>query len=216
MGGQREAFPLAGAPNSGRSKAMTLRRWRPGLLTFLVAASLLAWAMSGPAAAMAAPRSLPPHQVHCALADGHLYLGSAGAARHHRTVTCAIRLYQLSPDADGVIITLARAHQRNSYSVVLEHLSAPPTGRTLIPWLSHPGPAKLHCTLVDGHLYLGSPGAGHSRHTVTCIVRLYQLVPHADGVILTLRTARHHRAFSIAIKHLPLRPTGRTLLRWVA
>lgn len=48
------------------------------------------------------------------------------------------------------------------------------------------------------------------------IVRFYQLIPHADGAIMSLRTARRHRTYSVAVKHLPFLPTGRGLLRWVA
>ncbi len=191
---------------------------RPGrwLRPVLAAGSLLGIAVSGSAAADATPLSVPPHKVHCVLTGGHLYLGSAGAARSRQIVTCAISFYQLSPDADGVIVVLKTARHHNSYSVVRKHLATPPTGRALIPWLDHPRPAELHCALIDGHLYLGSAGAGTSRRTVTCTVRFYQLTPHADGVIVSLRTAHHHNSYSIAIKRLQLPPTGRTFLRWVA
>lgn len=193
-----------------------MMNWRPiGKLGILLATGFLSViAASGSAVAAAAPGSSSPHDVHCVLAGHHLYLGSTGAASHRRTVTCAISFYQLSPDADGVV-TLRTARHRNSYSVILEHLQASPTGQTLIRWLQHPRPAELHCALIDGHLYLGSAGAGSSRRTVTCTVRFYQLSPHADGVIVTLRTARHHSTYSIAIKHLPLPPTGRALLHWI-
>jgi hypothetical protein len=191
--------------------------WHPiGKLVIPLATGFLSVvAVSGSAAAAAAPGSSSPHDVHCVLAHHHLYLGGAGAASHRRTVNCAISFYQLSPDADGVVVTLRTASHRNSYSVILEHLQAPPTGQTFLRWLQHPGPAELRCALIDGHLYLGSAGAGSSRRTVTCTVRFYQLIPHADGVIVTLRTAHHHSTYTIAIKHLPLPPTGRELLRWI-
>lgn len=195
---------------------MMHRRTTRWLMTLLAIGSLSGVAVTAPAAAAATPRSVPPHNLHCVLTGGHLYLGSAGAARSRRTVTCAISFYQLSPDADGVVVVLRTARHHNSYSAVLKHLATPPTGRTLIPWLHHPRPAELHCALIGGHLYLGSAGAGTTRRTVTCAVRFYQLIPHADGVIVILRTAHHHNSYSIAIKQLPLRPTGRTLLRWFA
>jgi hypothetical protein len=75
---------------------------------------------------------------------------------------------------------------------------------------------QVHCVLAGGHLFLGSAGAVHPRRTVTCSVRFYQLIPHSDGVIVALKAARHHSSYSVAIKHLPVPPTGRTLIRWIA
>src|SRR5258708_15729495 len=84
--------------------------WRRRLLMVLAAASLMLITATGPATARAVqPNSVPAHRVHCVLAGGHLYLGSAGAAQHRRTVTCTIRFYQLIPHADGVIVTLHAA-----------------------------------------------------------------------------------------------------------
>ena len=75
---------------------------------------------------------------------------------------------------------------------------------------------QVHCALISGHLYLGSAGAGTARRTVSCSVRFFQLVPHADGVIVALRAGRHHSSYSVAIKHLPMPPTGRRLIHWLA
>jgi hypothetical protein len=183
----------------------------------LLAAGILAFSSAvGPAALGAEQHSASRHRVHCVLAEGHLFLGSAGAAHPRRTVTCSVRFYQLIPHADGVIVALKGARHHSSYSVVIKNLTSPPTGRTTIPWLHHRAPAKLHCALVRGHLYLGTAGAGSPRRTVTCSVRFYQLIPHAEGVIVALKQARHHNSYSVAIKHLPARPTGRTLIPWIA
>jgi hypothetical protein len=191
--------------------------WYRGSVMALAAAGLVLIAATGTATAGTAQRNAAPvHRVHCVLAAGHLYLGSAGATQHRRTVTCTIRFYQLTPNADGVIVALHGAGHHTSYSVAISHLSLPPTGRATIAWLTHPGPAKLHCALIRHHLYLGSAGAGTPRRTVTCTIRFYQLTPHADGVIVNLQAAGHKNSYSIAIEHLPAPPTGRTLLRWLA
>jgi hypothetical protein len=195
---------------------VTQPRFSRRLAMLLIAGTLALSAAADPAAASAQPNSLPRHQVHCVLADGHLFLGSAGAVHPRRTVTCSVHFYQLIPHADGVIVALNGARHHSSYSVIIKHLAVPPTGRTAIPWLNHPAPAKLHCALVRGHLYLGSAGAGSPRRTVTCSVRFYQLIPHADGVIVALKGARHHSSYSVEIKHLLVPPTGRTLIRWIA
>jgi hypothetical protein len=195
---------------------VTLTLFARRLAMLLTVGTLALGAAAGPAAASAQLNSLTSHQVHCTLIRGHLYLGSAGAGSPRRTVTCSVRFFQLIPHADGVIVALKKARHHSSYSVRIKHLSVPPTGRTAIPWLRHPAPAKLHCALIRGHLYLGSAGAGSPRRTVTCSVRFFQLIPHADGVIVALKGARHHNSYSVAIKHLPVPPTGRTLIRWIA
>ena len=185
-------------------------------LGMLLTTGSLALGTAAGQAAAAQPNSSPRHQVHCVLAGGHLFLGSAGAVHPRRTVTCSVRFYQLIPHSDGVIVALEAARHHSSYSVVIMRLPVPPTGRTAIPWLHHPKPAELHCALVHGHLYLGSAGAGSPRRTVTCSVRFYQLIPHSDGVIVALKAARHHSSHSVVIKRLPVPPTGRTLIRWIA
>jgi len=195
---------------------VTLPRYPRRLAMLLTAATLALSATAGPAAATAQPNSLAKHQVHCALIRGHLYLGSAGAGSTRRTVTCSVRFFQLIPHADGVIVALKGTRHHSSYSVVIKHLSVPPTGRTAIAWLHHPGPAKLHCALIRGHMYLGSTGTGSTRRTVTCSVRFFQLIPHADGVIVALKAARHDNSYSVATKHLPVPPTGRRLIHWLA
>ena len=103
----------------------------------LLAAGTLAFSLAaGPAALAAEQHSSPRHRVHCVLADGHLFLGSAGAVHPRRTVTCSVRFYQLIPHADGVIVALKEARHHNSYSVAIKHLPGAPTGRTLSPWIA--------------------------------------------------------------------------------
>jgi hypothetical protein len=50
-----------------------------------------------------------PVKIVCALADGHLYLGSTGPAHPRRKATCTLRFFQLTPAADGVTIVLRTA-----------------------------------------------------------------------------------------------------------
>jgi hypothetical protein len=40
--------------------------------------------------------------IGCALAGGRLHLGSTGPARPRTRTTCSVRLYQMTPAADGV------------------------------------------------------------------------------------------------------------------
>lgn len=107
---------------------------RLGML--LTAGTLALGAAAGPAAAAGKPDSLPRHQVHCVLAHGHLFLGSAGAIHPRRTVRCSVRFFQLIPHADGVIVALKGARHHSSYSVAIKHLAVPPTGRTLLRWIA--------------------------------------------------------------------------------
>ncbi|HEX9519967.1 MAG TPA: hypothetical protein VF940_27805 [Streptosporangiaceae bacterium] len=48
------------------------------------------------------------------------------------------------------------------------------------------------------------------------MVRIFQLIPHADGVIVVLRGARRKSSYFIVIKHLPAPQTGRRLIRWLS
>lgn len=74
--------------------------------------------------------------IGCALAGGRLQLGSTGLARPRTRTTCSVRLYQMSPAADGVTVVLRTAHHASTYSVVLRKLPHRPTGSTLIHWIS--------------------------------------------------------------------------------
>jgi hypothetical protein len=74
--------------------------------------------------------------IGCALAAGRLYLGSAGPARPRTRTTCSVRLYQMTPAADGVTVVLRAAHHASVYSVVLRKLPHRPTGSMLIRWIS--------------------------------------------------------------------------------
>ena len=59
---------------------MMLRQSACRLATLLATGVTLGVALTA-AAAAGTPRSAPPDNVHCVLAGGHLYLGSAGAVR---------------------------------------------------------------------------------------------------------------------------------------
>jgi hypothetical protein len=90
-----------------------------------------------------AGRTLLPWRHHpgaatigCALAGGRLYLGSTGPARPRTRTTCSVRLYQMTPAADGVTVVLRTAHHASTYSVVLRKLPHRPTGSTQIRWIS--------------------------------------------------------------------------------
>jgi len=48
------------------------------------------------------------------------------------------------------------------------------------------------------------------------MVRIFQLIPHADGVIVVLRGARRKSSYFIVIKHLHAPQTGRRLIRWLS
>jgi len=74
--------------------------------------------------------------IRCALAAGRLSLGSSGPAQPRTRTTCSVRLYQMTPAADGVTVVLRTAHHASTYSVVLRKLPHRPTGSTLIPWTS--------------------------------------------------------------------------------
>ncbi len=116
---------------------------------------------------------------------------------------------------NGVIATPARQGHHTSYSVAIKHLTAPPAGRTVIAWLKHPGPPS--CTAPSSAITcISAAPAPGPRRTVTCMVRIFQLIPHADGVIVVLRGARHMSSYFIVIKHLPVPQTGRTLIRWLS
>jgi hypothetical protein len=74
--------------------------------------------------------------IGCALAAGRLYLGSSGPAQPRTRTTCSVRLYQMTPAADGVTVVLRSAHHASAYSVVLRKLPHRPAGSTLIRWIS--------------------------------------------------------------------------------
>ena len=74
--------------------------------------------------------------IGCVLAGGRLYLGSTGPARPRTRTTCSVRLYQMTPAADGVTVVLRAAHHASVYAVVLRKLPHRPTGSTLIRWIS--------------------------------------------------------------------------------
>lgn len=74
--------------------------------------------------------------IGCVLAGGRLYLGSTGPARPRIRTTCSVRLYQMTPAADGVTVVLRAAHHASVYSVVLRKLPHRQTGSTLIRWIS--------------------------------------------------------------------------------
>lgn len=73
---------------------------------------------------------------------------------------------------------------------------------------------RIGCVLIKGHLYLGSPGAGSHAKFVICAIQFDQVRPRSDGIIVVLRQARHRSAYSILPPRLPVRPVGRSQLRW--
>ena len=74
--------------------------------------------------------------IGCALAGGRLHLGSTGPAQPRIQARCSVRLYQMTPAADGVTVVLRTAHHASTYSVVLRKLPHRPTGSTSIRWIS--------------------------------------------------------------------------------
>jgi hypothetical protein len=74
--------------------------------------------------------------IGCALAGGRLHLGSTGPARPRTKPTCSVRLYQITPAADGVTVVLQTEHHASAYSVVLRKLPHRPAGSTLIRCIS--------------------------------------------------------------------------------
>jgi hypothetical protein len=74
--------------------------------------------------------------IGCAWAGGRLQLGSTGPAQPRARARCSVRLYQMTPAADGVTVVLRTAQHASTYSVVLRKLPHRPAGSTLIRWIS--------------------------------------------------------------------------------
>lgn len=75
-----------------------------------------------------------PATVWCSRVGRRLYLGDDGPARHRVRVTCSVRFYQLSPDADGVQVVLRSGRYRSAYSIVLRRLPHHARRYDTIPW----------------------------------------------------------------------------------
>ena len=56
---------------------------------------------------------------------------------------------------------------------------------------------QVHCVLIGGRLYLGSPGAGTNPEPVICAIHFDQVRPRSDGVIVVLQHARQTSTYSI-------------------
>lgn len=169
-----------------------------------------------PSAGTAGASGTAPHRLPCVLIRGRLYLGSPGAGTNPQFVTCAIRLDQVRPLSDGVILVLQYARRTSTYSILRIRLPVPPSGRFPIPWLHHRGPVEVGCALSGGRLYLGRTGPSRPRRIVICSISFYQLVPSTDGVLAVLRQARNRSAYSVVLRPQPHRPTGFVPIPWKA
>lgn len=76
-------------------------------------------------------------------------------------------------------------------------------------------PHRLHCVLIQGRLYLGSPGAGSNPKFVTCAIHFDQVLPRSDGVIVVLHHAPQRSTYSILKTHFFTPPAGRYRIRWL-
>jgi hypothetical protein len=139
---------------------------------------------------------------------------SGRAVRHQ--VRCGIHFDQLRPRSDGVIVILRSGKHSSRYSIRKLPASLQGADRDLIPWRHHPGPAKLGCALAAGRLYLGSAGPSHPRRKVSCTVRIYQLSPDADGVVVVLTSGKHRTQDQVVLRRLPHHPTAYLPIRWTA
>lgn len=107
--------------NAGRSSTFSILRPHLSLRPF--GRDLIPWR-----------NHLEPVQISCALTYGRLYLGSTGPAQPRQRVTCTVRFYQLSPDADGVVAVLTEGQHKTHYSVVLRHLPHRPSAYLVLRW----------------------------------------------------------------------------------
>jgi hypothetical protein len=174
------------------------------------------------ASASTTASTMAPHTMKSALIAGHLYLGNPGAGSR-TTVVSSITVQQVKPTNDGVVVRLRATHNghhyKTDYSVVVPKYSVPVTGYQFLKWVNHPGPAKIHCTLTSGHLFLGKTPIPKP-HIVVCTAAFYQVVPDANGVIIRLRftsgTHHYHSDYSLVPPKYPTKPTGFSAILWAA
>ena len=163
----------------------------------------------------AAASSVPAHRMACILISGTLYLGDPGSGPNPRNVTCSVHFAQVHPRSDGVVVVLRHGNITSASSLRRQPPQLPVFGRDPLPWLHHPGPARIGCALAGGQLYLGSTGPAGPRVKRVCTVRFVQLEPAADGVLAVLSTAHHVTRYTVVKATFPHRPTGRTTLPWL-
>ena len=191
-----------------------VRSGRPSaaMLTSVAAAAACALPL---APVSAAASQVLAHRMNCILISGTLYLGDPGSGPDPRNVICSIHFAQVHPRSDGIVVVLRQGNITSSFSLRRQPPQLPVFGRQPLPWLHHPGPARVGCALAGGQLHLGSTGPAAPRTKRVCTVRFVQLEPAADGVLAVLSTADHVTRYTVVKIRLPHRPTGRTTLPWV-
>ncbi len=216
--GQRSADHIQWLAFLGEEAMTRIAPWRYKRQTAWLAVAGLSAALTLSLApsASATDHTTASHRLGCVLIDRRLYLGSPGAASHRNFVTCTVNFDQVKPRSDGFIMVLKEAGHKSAYSIVAPHLPVRPTAYHPIRWRHHSGPAELRCIPSGRRLYLGSTGPARPRKKVNCSVHFYQLGPSADGVVVILKAAHHTSTYSVALEHLPHRPTGYAPIRWIA
>jgi hypothetical protein len=198
------------------SMAQTSRRFGVRCTALLVAAAGMVAGILPLTPAAAQSGHAVRHQVRCELLDGRLYLGDPGAGGPAKFPTCSIHFDQLRPRSDGVIVILRSGKHSSRYSIRKLPASLQGADRDLIPWRHHPGAAKLGCALAAGRLYLGSAGPSHPRRKASCTVRIYQLSPDADGVVVVLTSGKHITQDQVVLRRLPHHPTAYLPIHWTS